>query len=95
MDEIGFQMSHSQKENMIFNRTIGPPKAVMTEMTAWVSTLECISMDGRALSPLVIHYGHSLICLSTPGFHLHLSAQIGITALPKRAGSIMIMLWLG
>jgi Tc5 transposase DNA-binding domain len=24
MDEIGFQMGHSQKENVVFNRTVGP-----------------------------------------------------------------------
>jgi len=40
MDEIGYQMSHSQKENVVFNRTVGPPKAVTTGMTAWVSALE-------------------------------------------------------
>jgi DDE superfamily endonuclease/Tc5 transposase DNA-binding domain len=57
MDEIGCQMGHSQKENVVFNRTMGPPKAVTTGMTAWVSILECISMDGRALTPLVIHRG--------------------------------------
>ena len=63
MDEIGFQMGHSQKENVVFNRTIGPPKAVTSGMTAWVSALECISMDGRALPPLVIHRG---ICPQAP-----------------------------
>jgi hypothetical protein len=57
MDEIGFQMGHSQKDNVVFNRTMGPPKAVTTGMTAWVSVLECISMDGRALPLLVIYRG--------------------------------------
>lgn len=57
MDEIGSQMGHSQKEEVVFNRTMGPPKAVTTGMTAWVSALECNSMDGRALPPLVIHRG--------------------------------------
>jgi hypothetical protein len=57
MDEIGYQMGHAQKENVVFNRTMGPPKAVTTGLTAWVSVLECISMDGRALPPLVIHRG--------------------------------------
>jgi hypothetical protein len=57
MDEIGFQMGHSQKENVGFNRTMGHAKAVTTGMTAWVSVLECINMDGRALPSLVIHRG--------------------------------------
>jgi hypothetical protein len=33
------------------DRTIGPPKEVTTWTTAWVSVLECTSMDGRALAP--------------------------------------------
>ena len=57
MDEIGFQMGHSQKEAVVFNRTIGPPKSLTTGNTAWVSSIECISADGRALPPLVIHRG--------------------------------------
>ena len=48
---------------MVFNHTIGPPKAVTTGITAWVSVLEYISIDGRALPSLVIYRG---ILPSTP-----------------------------
>jgi hypothetical protein len=57
MDEISFQMGHSQKENAVFDRTIGSPKEVVTGVMAWLSILECISMDGRALPLLVIYRG--------------------------------------
>ena len=50
-------MGHSQKEDVVFNHTIGPPKAVTSGMTACVSAPECIGMDAQALPPLVIHRG--------------------------------------
>ena len=48
---------------MVFNRIIGPPKAVITGIIAWVSILEYISIDRRALHLLVIYRG---ILPSTP-----------------------------
>jgi hypothetical protein len=57
MDEIGFQMGHHQKGNVVFDRRTGPPKALASGTSAWVSSLECISADGRHLAPLVIHQG--------------------------------------
>ena len=42
MDEIGFQMGHHQKQNVVFDRRTGPPKALTSATSAWVSSLECI-----------------------------------------------------
>ena len=57
MDEIGYQLSYYQKEKVVFDRRIGPPQAVTTGNTNWVTSIECISADGYALSPLIIHQG--------------------------------------
>jgi DDE superfamily endonuclease/Tc5 transposase DNA-binding domain len=57
MDEIGFQMGHHQKNLVVFDRRSGPPKAITSGTTAWVSSLECISAAGQYLMPLVIHRG--------------------------------------
>ena len=57
LDEIGFQMGHSQHENVVFNYRLGQPKSLTTGQTAWVSSLECISATGHAITPLVIHRG--------------------------------------
>jgi hypothetical protein len=50
-------MGHSQHENVVFNYRLGQPKSLTTGQTAWVSSLECISATGRAITPLVIHRG--------------------------------------
>jgi len=57
MDEIGYQMSHSQKESVVFDRRTGPPLSIASGSTGWVSILESISASGTAMTPLVIHRG--------------------------------------
>jgi hypothetical protein len=57
MDEIGFQMSHSQKESVVFDRRTGPPLSIASGSTGWASVLEAISASGDAIKPLVIHRG--------------------------------------
>ena len=57
MDETGFQMGYSQKEQVIFNRRTGPPLSVTTGTTQWVTSIECICADGPPLQPLDIHRG--------------------------------------
>jgi hypothetical protein len=42
IDEIGFQISHSQKENIVFNRTMGPPKqpgCLYRSVSVWTDAL--------------------------------------------------------
>jgi hypothetical protein len=55
MDEIGFQMGHSQKEFVVFNRRTGPPISIASGSTGWVSAIESISAFKDVLMPLVIH----------------------------------------
>jgi DDE superfamily endonuclease len=57
MDEIGFQLGHHQKQNMVFDRRCGPPKSLNSGNTNWVLALECISATGQALTLFVIHRG--------------------------------------
>jgi hypothetical protein len=59
IDEIGYQMGHSQKEQVVFSRATGPPISIASSTTGWVSVLECISASGESLMPLVIHRGKS------------------------------------
>ena len=57
MDEIGFQMSHSQRESVVFDRRTGPPLSIASGSTGWVSAIEAISASSDVLMPLVIHRG--------------------------------------
>lgn len=57
MDEIGFQLSHSQSEAIIFDRRSGPPLSIASGSTGWSSVLESISAAGDEIPPLVIHRG--------------------------------------
>jgi hypothetical protein len=57
MDEIGFQMGHSQKENVVFDRRTGPPISITSGSTGWVTSVESISASGDVLQPLVLHRG--------------------------------------
>ena len=50
MDETGFQMGHSQKERVVFDRRTGPPSAVTTGKTNWMLVIECMSTNGTALT---------------------------------------------
>ena len=57
MDETGFQMGYSQKEQIVFNRRTGPPLSITTGTTQWITTIECICADRPILTPLVIYRG--------------------------------------
>jgi hypothetical protein len=57
MDEIGFQMGHSQKENVVFDRRTGPPTSLASGTTSWASVIECINAAGQSIKPLVLHRG--------------------------------------
>lgn len=57
IDEIGYQMSHSQKEKVVFSRSVGALIAMASGSTGWVSVLECISAASDSLNPLLIHRG--------------------------------------
>jgi hypothetical protein len=54
MDEIGYQLSHSQNELVVFDRRIGAPLSLASGSTGWCSVLESISATGDTMKPLVI-----------------------------------------
>ena len=60
MDEISYQLSHSQKEMVVFDRRTRPPISITSGSIGWVSILECINAVGATLTPLVIHCGKVL-----------------------------------
>jgi DDE superfamily endonuclease/Tc5 transposase DNA-binding domain len=57
MDEIGYQLSHSQNELVVFDRRTGAPLSLASGSTGWCSVLESISAIGDTMKPLVIHRG--------------------------------------
>jgi hypothetical protein len=57
MDEKGFQMGQCGGEQIIVNKSIGPPVIPSTGTSKWVTIVECISAAGRVLKPMVIHIG--------------------------------------
>jgi hypothetical protein len=57
MDEIGYQLSHSQNELVVFDRRTGAPLLLVNGLTGWCSVLESISAIGDSMKPLVIHRG--------------------------------------
>ena len=57
MDEIGYQLSHSQNELVVFDRRTGPPLSLASGSTGWCSVLESTSAAGDTMKPLVIHRG--------------------------------------
>jgi hypothetical protein len=58
MDEIGYQLSHSQNELVVFDRRIGAPLSLTSGSTGWCSVLESISATGDTMKPLVILISH-------------------------------------
>ena len=57
MDEKGFQMGQCGGEQIIVNKSIGPPVIPSTGTSKWVTIVECISAAGQVLKPMVIHIG--------------------------------------
>jgi hypothetical protein len=54
MDKIGYQLSHSQNELVVFDRRTGAPLSLASGLTGWCSVLESISATGDTMKPLVI-----------------------------------------
>ena len=57
MDEKGFQMGQTGSEPVIVNKCLGPPIIPSTGTSKWVTIIECISVTGQVLKPMVIHIG--------------------------------------
>jgi hypothetical protein len=57
MDEIGYQLSHSQNELVVFDRRTEAPLSLASGLIDWCSVLESISATGDTIKPLVIHRG--------------------------------------
>jgi hypothetical protein len=57
MDEIGYQLSHSQNELVVFDRRTEAPLSLASDLTGWCSVFESISAAKDAIKPLVIHRG--------------------------------------
>jgi hypothetical protein len=57
MDEIGYQLSHSQNELVVFDRRTGAPLSLASSSTDWCSVLESISATRETMKPLVIPRG--------------------------------------
>jgi hypothetical protein len=55
MDEIGYQLSYSQQELVVFDRRIGAPLSLAGGSTDWCSVLESISASKDTIKPLVIY----------------------------------------
>ena len=55
MNEKGLQLGQIQGKNVLFNKTMGPPVTPSTEITKWVLIIECVTADGRAIKPYIIH----------------------------------------
>jgi uncharacterized protein (TIGR03382 family) len=57
MDEIGYQLSHSQNELVVFDRCTGAPLSLASGSTGWCSVLKSVSATGDTIKLLVIHKG--------------------------------------
>jgi hypothetical protein len=57
MNEIGYQLSHSQNELVVFDRRTEAPLSLVSGSTGWCSVLELTSASGDTIKPLVIHRG--------------------------------------
>lgn len=57
VDKTGLRLGHHQSEQVVFNRGQGSSIASASSNAQWVTSLECISAAGVAITPLVIHQG--------------------------------------
>jgi hypothetical protein len=57
MDEIGYQMSYSQKKSVVFDRRTGLPLLIISGSIGWASVLETINAVRAWLTPIVIYRG--------------------------------------
>ncbi len=56
MDEKGFQMGQTVSDYVVFDKRSGPPIALETGVSKWVSIIECMSYR-VVLKPYIIHIG--------------------------------------
>jgi hypothetical protein len=57
MNEIDYQLSHSQNELVVFDRRIRASLSLASGSIGWYSVLESISAIGDTIKPLVIYKG--------------------------------------
>jgi hypothetical protein len=55
MDEINYQLSHSQNELVVFDRRTEAPLSLASDLINWCSVLKSISAIGDIIKPLVIY----------------------------------------
>jgi hypothetical protein len=60
MDETGFSIGSIKATRVIVDRTQNIRYSAYPGRQEWVSAIECISMDGTAISPLIIFKGKTL-----------------------------------
>ena len=57
MDEKGTQLGTPSSDRVLFSKTVGPPVALLSSTSTWVTIIESCSATGEALPPVVIHIG--------------------------------------
>jgi hypothetical protein len=57
MNEIDYQLSHSQNELVVFDRRTEASLSLASSLTGWCSVLKSISAAGDAIKALIIHKG--------------------------------------
>jgi hypothetical protein len=57
MDKIGYQLSYSQNELVIFDRYTEASLSLASDLTDWCSVFKSISAAKDAIKPLVIYKG--------------------------------------
>jgi len=66
MDETGFSIGSIKATRVIIDKTQRSRYAAQPGRQEWVSVIECISMDGTAMSPFIIFKGKTLSRKSIP-----------------------------
>ena len=66
MDETGFFIGTMRSSNIIIDKNTRSKLQASPGRQEWISVVECISMDGRAISPLIIFKGTTLCDLWWP-----------------------------
>jgi hypothetical protein len=67
MDESGFSIGTINARRVIVNTQIGQRYQANPGRQEWVSVVECISMDGSSISPMIIFKGEKLLSNWIPG----------------------------
>jgi len=67
MDESGFSIGTINASRVIVNTQIGQRYQANPGRQEWVSVVECISMDGSSISPMIIFKGEKLLSNWIPG----------------------------